>query len=698
MQQLGPQPSIRPTTERPVHKLTVELLATYKHINEIFYEAKRWRQAIEKTGDKKAVYNDGYDDDSGNYIVQIGEEIAGRYIVQDVLGKGSFGVVVKAHDHRRDECVAVKIIKNKVQFFQQAKVEIDIVSKLNAAASEDHNIVKLKKVFSWKEHLCLVFELLSFNLYDLLKYTKFNGVSLNLIRKFACQILKTLDFLASSNIRVIHCDLKPENILLKNPKRSGVKVIDFGSSCFLHKKMFKYIQSRFYRSPEVIWGLNYDCAIDMWSLACILVEMHTGLPLFDGKNEAEQLLKFHHVLGPPPNQMIEMSVKRNKLYSLNANKQWVLLQCKGVMPPQKTNLEQILGVHTGGPNGRRRGQTGHTEQDYLNFLDLIKKILNYDPKQRILPSVALQHPFLTLPEEIPPIIPSLAPCSSPGGTMPSTKPPDAVLSSPSQQTPPEQASPQQSSWPQPFSTDEVTSICLPPPSQPAVAGDAAGQQMLLNSVQGMDPLQVTEMKQVLRFMGIHPSLNPSQGGGPPPTGVGQMSGTSPSSSDSATTNFAIQQALQQAQLTSMQQMPPTMAQLAQFQLGVSGLGQLPRQPILPNAQMQQAAQMQAAMLQTQQQYIAHLLTQAQSAQLLPQNQGQQSLFSSAPVQPTNPPQQPESTTQAPTMTSNGGALGPNAGAAPMHKGSTDKTTLIHASTASKQTEPASPRQQGSLVQ
>ena len=66
------------------------------------------------------------------------------------------------------------------------------------------------QVFSWKEHLCLVFELLSFNLYDLLKYTKFNGVSLNLIRKFACQILKTLDFLASQAIRVIHCDLKPE--------------------------------------------------------------------------------------------------------------------------------------------------------------------------------------------------------------------------------------------------------------------------------------------------------------------------------------------------------------------------------------------------------------------------------------------------------------------------------------------------------
>ena len=65
---------------------------------------------------------------------------------------------------------------------------------------------------------------------------------------------------------VIHCDLKPENILLVNPKRSTIKIIDFGSSCKFGEGTYLYIQSRYYRSPEVLLNLPYDMKIDMWSL------------------------------------------------------------------------------------------------------------------------------------------------------------------------------------------------------------------------------------------------------------------------------------------------------------------------------------------------------------------------------------------------------------------------------------------------
>lgn len=82
---------------------------------------------------------------------------------------------------------------------------------------------------------------------------------------------------------LIHCDLKPENILLMQPQRSAIKVIDFGSSCFVNESMYTYVQSRFYRSPEVIMGLPYGCEIDMWSFGCILAELYMGYPLFPGE-------------------------------------------------------------------------------------------------------------------------------------------------------------------------------------------------------------------------------------------------------------------------------------------------------------------------------------------------------------------------------------------------------------------------------
>ena len=94
-------------------------------------------------------------------------------------------------------------------------------------------LVKLKTNFMWRNHLCLVFELLSYNLYDLLRNTNFHGVSLNLTRKFAQQLCTALCFLATPELQVIHCDLKPENVLLCNPKRSAIKIVDFGSSCQL---------------------------------------------------------------------------------------------------------------------------------------------------------------------------------------------------------------------------------------------------------------------------------------------------------------------------------------------------------------------------------------------------------------------------------------------------------------------------------
>ena len=97
----------------------------------------------------------------------------------------------------------------------------------------------------YKNHQCIVFELLSFNLYELLKSTKFKGVTLSLNRKFSKNILNALELLSREDVNIVHCDLKPENILLRHPRRSAIKLIDFGSSCYLSRRTYSYIQSRY---------------------------------------------------------------------------------------------------------------------------------------------------------------------------------------------------------------------------------------------------------------------------------------------------------------------------------------------------------------------------------------------------------------------------------------------------------------------
>lgn len=149
------------------------------------------------------------------------------------------------------------------------------------------NIIQIKDHCIFREHLIISFELFSINLYEWIKNNNFEGVSLSLIRRFAIQILQSLKFLQEEDL--IHCDLKPENILLKSPDKSGIKIIDFGSSCFSHQRMYSYIQSRFYRAPEIIIGIPYTTAIDMWSFGCILIELYTGVPIFPGESEQEQL-------------------------------------------------------------------------------------------------------------------------------------------------------------------------------------------------------------------------------------------------------------------------------------------------------------------------------------------------------------------------------------------------------------------------
>ena len=113
---------------------------------------------------------------------------------------------------------------------------------------------------------------------------------------------------------VIHCDLKPENILCVDAAREKLKVVDFGSGCLTKEQVYTYVQSRYYRAPEVILRIPYSEKVDIWSLGCILAELYTGEPLFPGNSEQEQLEFIMELCGMFPDTMIDKSRKKDHYF------------------------------------------------------------------------------------------------------------------------------------------------------------------------------------------------------------------------------------------------------------------------------------------------------------------------------------------------------------------------------------------------
>ncbi|XP_071500473.1 dual specificity tyrosine-phosphorylation-regulated kinase 4-like [Diadema antillarum] len=332
-------------------------------------------EAKKVEGVQGASQNNGYDDENGSYIKVLHDHLAYRYEILEVIGKGSFGQVVKAFDHKLGEMIAIKIIRNKKRFHHQALIEVKILDALRRKDRDNsHNVIHMREYFYFRNHLCITFELLGMNLYELIKKNNFQGFSVALIRRFAFSLLQCLRMLHKE--RIIHCDLKPENILLRQKGQSSIKVIDFGSSCYEHQRVYTYIQSRFYRSPEVILGLPYGLPIDMWSFGCILAELYTGYPLFPGENEVEQLACIMEIFGLPPPHIIEEAQRRRLFFDSRGNPRCITNSKGKKRRPNTKDLGYAI-------------KTGDS-----NFLDFIKRCLEWDPSQRLTPDQAMQHTFI----------------------------------------------------------------------------------------------------------------------------------------------------------------------------------------------------------------------------------------------------------------------------------------------------------------
>ncbi|CAK61054.1 unnamed protein product (macronuclear) [Paramecium tetraurelia] len=324
-------------------------------------------------------YNNGFDTKDGDYIFRQYDHIMYRYEMLEKLGHGSFGQVFKVIDHKQNQNAAIKIIKNDKKLQDQAIIEIDILKVVNQADSSCC-LVKMLNHFIFRNHVCIVFELLSCTLYEFIACNDFQGLELDLIRRFAVQILQALMYLSECNI--IHCDLKPENILLKDLLKSGIKIIDFGSSCFINSKLYTYVQSRFYRAPEIILGIPYTTAIDMWSFGCIVAELFLGNSLFQSKNEKQLLFLQVAILGKPTSQFLDYCPKIHKFFNANYDLLAQFKESDLIISPKP--LKELLQACP------------------LTFYDFISKCLSWDPKLRMKPFEALIHPWIIegLPKEI----------------------------------------------------------------------------------------------------------------------------------------------------------------------------------------------------------------------------------------------------------------------------------------------------------
>lgn len=310
-----------------------------------------------------------------------------------MLGQGSFGQVFKCRDEERGVLVAIKVLKNKSAYFKQGLLEVGVLTAVNTNCDPEkkRHTLRLIDHFLCHDHLCVVNELLSMSLLEFLRRGGLRGVSVRLARAFLRQILLALASLAREGI--VHCDLKPENILLDRPSDVRITVIDFGSACFERTgQLYTYVQSRHYRAPEVIVGLRYSCAIDMWSLGCVAAEILLGVPLLPGVNEYDQLAKIIALRGPVPLGMVAAGLRSHKFYSQEDG---------SLLPPpanaKNSKIKTVLPVKS--LNELVALKCSDDPTTAALALDFLEKTLEIDPTRRMTAEEALRHPFISGKQE-----------------------------------------------------------------------------------------------------------------------------------------------------------------------------------------------------------------------------------------------------------------------------------------------------------
>ncbi|CAJ0951176.1 unnamed protein product [Ranitomeya imitator] len=377
------------------------------------------------------------DDVEGHLIYRSGDWLQERYEIISTLGEGTFGRVVQCVDHRRGGArVALKIIKNVEKYKEAARLEINVLEKINEKDPDNkHLCVRMFDWFDFHGHMCLSFELLGLSTFDFLKENNYLPYPIRQVRHMAQQVCEAVKFLHDN--KLTHTDLKPENILFVNSdfeltynmekvgarlsgscaqyleyaptvvlrplpnacscmvspcdlpppkkrdercvKNTDIRVVDFGSATFDHEHHSTIVSTRHYRAPEVILELGWSQPCDVWSIGCIIFEYYVGFTLFQTHDNREHLAMMERILGPIPSRMIRKTRKQKYFYHNRLD--WDDSTSAGRYV--RDNCKPL-----------RRYMLCDAEE-HRQLFDLIESMLEYEPSKRCTLSQALKHSFFS---------------------------------------------------------------------------------------------------------------------------------------------------------------------------------------------------------------------------------------------------------------------------------------------------------------
>ncbi|KAI9820066.1 MAG: dual specificity protein kinase kns1 [Phylliscum demangeonii] len=356
------------------------------------------------------------DDEDGHYIVRTDTDLTDRYQISRLLGQGTFGKVVEAYDRRKRSKCAIKIIRSVQKYRDASRIELRVLETLASNDRENRNkCIHLRDCFDFRNHICIVTDLLGQSVFDFLKANSFVPFPNSHIQSFARQLFTSVAFLHDLNL--IHTDLKPENILLVDgtyqtftynrtiPSSSTtvsrtarhrkvlldteIRLIDFGSATFQDEYHSSIVSTRHYRAPEIILGLGWSYPCDIWSIGCILVEFFTGDALFQTHDNIEHLAMMESICGGKIEPRLIRKVNSTRRgHACNPAVDYFLRNTRLNFPHAETTKASKKYVKA---MKRLTEIIPATTRFNKLFLDLLRRIFYYDPLDRLSAKEALQH-------------------------------------------------------------------------------------------------------------------------------------------------------------------------------------------------------------------------------------------------------------------------------------------------------------------